>query len=57
MKMRISHVHLKVRDLQRATTFYQRFLGLEVRERIADRYVFMSGGFAELVEKGGRPSS
>ena len=44
MKMRIGHVHLKVRDLERATAFYQRFLALEVRERMADSYVFMSGG-------------
>ncbi len=26
--------------------FYRRFLGLEVRERIGNRYVFMSGGDA-----------
>jgi catechol 2,3-dioxygenase len=44
MKMRIGHAHLKVRDLERATAFYERFLGLEVRERLPDRYVFMSGG-------------
>lgn len=44
MKMRLGHAHLKVRDLERAAAFYQRFLGLEVRERMADSYVFMSGG-------------
>ena len=44
MKARIGHAHLKVKDLDRAAAFYERFLGLRVRERAADRYVFMSGG-------------
>ena len=39
----ISHAHLKVRDLDRAITFYARFFQLELVERVADHYAFMSG--------------
>lgn len=46
MAIEIGHAHLKVRDLDRSVEFYQRFLGMEVRERIGNRYVFMSGGDA-----------
>jgi catechol 2,3-dioxygenase len=47
----LGHIHLKVRDLERAVGFYTRVLGLEVRERLAGRYAFLSGGPAhhELV--------
>lgn len=41
MTTRIGHAHLKVRNLDRAVSFYQRFL--EQRERLGDTYVFMSG--------------
>jgi catechol 2,3-dioxygenase len=41
--MRIGHAHLKVRDLEIATAFYQQTLGLSVRESIGQAYVFMSG--------------
>ncbi len=44
--MKIGHAHLKVRDLDRSVEFYQRFLGLRVRERIGNRYAFMSGSDA-----------
>lgn len=39
----VGHVHLKVRDIERAETFYQTVLGLEVTER-QGRYVFLSWG-------------
>lgn len=42
MKTRIGHAHLKVRDLDRAVDFYERFLGLKLRERAGDRWAFMS---------------
>ena len=41
---RLGHVHLKVRDLDRAEAFYRRFLGLHRTERIGDALVFLSGG-------------
>jgi catechol 2,3-dioxygenase len=43
MNAKIGHAHVKVRDVERATAFYSRFLGLQVRERFGDRFVFMSG--------------
>jgi catechol 2,3-dioxygenase len=41
MSPRIGHAHLKVRDLDRAVSFYERFLGQRVRERVG-RIVFLS---------------
>ncbi len=41
---KIGHAHLKVRDLDRAVAFYERFLKLHVTERVGDQYVFMTGG-------------
>jgi len=41
---KIGHVHLKVRDLDRAVAFYTRFLQLQVVERVGDQYVFLTGG-------------
>lgn len=41
---KIGHAHLKVRDLDRAVAFYERFLKLAVKERVADRYVFLTSG-------------
>lgn len=41
---KIGHAHLKVRDLDRAVAFYERFLKLHVTERVGDHYVFMTGG-------------
>lgn len=41
--MKIGHAHIKVRDLNAAERFYRDALGLKVRERIGDRFVFMSG--------------
>lgn len=41
--MQLGHVHLKVRDLERSVDFYTRFFGLEVTERVGDRFVFLSG--------------
>ncbi|HEX9039114.1 MAG TPA: VOC family protein [Ktedonobacterales bacterium] len=41
---KIGHAHLKVRDLDRAVAFYERFLKFGVKERVADHYVFMTGG-------------
>ena len=41
---KIGHAHLKVRDLDRAVAFYERFLKLRVTERVGDHYAFMTGG-------------
>lgn len=41
---RLGHAHLKVRDLSRAIAFYQRYLNMEITERVDDSLVFMSGG-------------
>jgi catechol 2,3-dioxygenase len=41
---KIGHAHLKVRDLDRAAAFYMRFLKLSETERVADHYVFLTGG-------------
>ncbi|MCC7161084.1 MAG: VOC family protein [Anaerolineae bacterium] len=43
-KTKIGHAHLKVRDLDRATAFYTRYLSLRFVERVGDMYVFLSGG-------------
>jgi len=40
----IGHAHLKVRELDRAIAFYERFLRLHVTERVGDDYVFLTGG-------------
>jgi len=39
----LGHVHLKVRDLERAVAFYRAVLGLEVTERHAE-YAFLTFG-------------
>lgn len=39
----VGHVHLKIRDLNRAIEFYREILGLDVTER-HDRYAFLSFG-------------
>ncbi|GAB4456023.1 MAG: VOC family protein [Armatimonadaceae bacterium] len=44
MTPRIGHVHLKVRDLERAVTFYQDLLDFQVTERVGKQYAFLSGG-------------
>ncbi len=41
--MRIGHVHLKIRDLNRSITFYQNYLGLNVTEQVGDNMAFLSG--------------
>lgn len=43
---RLAHAHLKVRDLDRAITFYTQFLHLHVVEQVGDHYAFLSGGAA-----------
>lgn len=40
---RLGHVNLKVRDPERSARFYRDLLGFDVRERVRDEYVFMSG--------------
>ncbi len=40
--VRLSRVHLKVRDLERAITFYSRFLGLRLVERVGNVFAFMT---------------
>ncbi|MFC4449130.1 VOC family protein [Halorussus aquaticus] len=39
----LGHVHLKVRDVDRAVEFYRDVLGLDVNERVGN-YVFLSWG-------------
>jgi catechol 2,3-dioxygenase len=40
---KISHAHLKVRDLDRAIEFYTRFFSLKLVERVGDHYAFLTG--------------
>ncbi|MGK2907344.1 MAG: VOC family protein [Desulfuromonadales bacterium] len=42
--MKIGHVHLKIRNLQRSIDFYQRYLDMQITEKLADSFVFMSAG-------------
>jgi len=42
--MKIGHIHLKVRDLERSIGFYREYLGLQVTEQLADTLAFMSAG-------------
>lgn len=60
--IRVGHVHLKVADLARASTFYQGVLGFEVTQRYGSQAVFLSsGGYHHHVglntwqSRGGRP--
>lgn len=60
--IRVGHVHLKVADLARATSFYQDVLGFAVTQRYGDQAVFLSsGGYHHHVglntwqSRGGRP--
>lgn len=41
---KIGHAHLKVRDLQRAIEFYQRFLSMNLVEQVGNQYAFLSTG-------------
>lgn len=41
----IGHVQLRVRDLERAILFYQRFLGLRLAERTGKAFAFLSAGY------------
>ena len=42
--MVLSHIHLKVRDLDRAITFYTQVFDLVLVERVGNRYAFLSAG-------------
>ena len=42
--MKIGHVHLKIRNLDKSVVFYQRYLDMKITEQIADTFVFMSAG-------------
>jgi len=41
--MRIGHVHLKIRNLNRSISFYQNYLGLKVTEQLGEGMAFLSG--------------
>lgn len=43
---RLSHVHLRVRSLERAVAFYQDVFGWHATERLGSDFVFLSGGSA-----------
>src|SRR5438067_177970 len=60
--VRIGHVHLKVADLERALSFYQGVLGLEITQRWGRQAAFLSaGGYHHHIglntweSEGGRP--
>lgn len=40
----IGHVHIKVRDLEAATDFYTRFVGLRIAESVGNSLVFLTAG-------------
>jgi len=42
--MKLGHVHLKVRDLQRSVDFYRRHLGLQITEQVGGAFAFLSAG-------------
>ena len=42
--MKIGHIHLKVRDLEKSVVFYRDLFGLQVTEKVGDSFVFMSSG-------------
>lgn len=41
--LKLGHVHLKVRDLERSIKFYQDLLGLKITEKLGN-FVFMTDG-------------
>lgn len=41
--MKLGHVHIKVRNLQRSVDFYTGLFGLELTEQVADRFAFLTG--------------
>jgi catechol 2,3-dioxygenase len=43
-RVKLGHVHLKVRDLDAAEEFYVELLGMQVRERVGGRFSFLSSG-------------
>jgi len=42
--MKIGHVHLKIRDLEKSVNFYRDYLGLQVTEQLGDHFAFLSAG-------------
>lgn len=41
--MKLGHIHIKIRDLERSLSFYTNLFDLEVTERIDDRFAFLTG--------------
>ena len=41
--MKLGHVHLKVKELERSVAFYTDMFDLEVTERLGDRFAFLTG--------------
>ncbi|HEY3288993.1 MAG TPA: VOC family protein, partial [Anaerolineae bacterium] len=41
-KPRLSHIQIKVRNLDESIEFYKRYLGMNLIERIGDQYAFLS---------------
>jgi phospholipase/carboxylesterase len=42
---RLSHIQLKVRDLDRSIVFYKKYLGLNLTERVGKVFAFLSSGY------------
>jgi len=42
--MKLGHVHLKVRNLERSLEFYRTYFGMEVSERTGKGFAFLSAG-------------
>ncbi|HKL27411.1 MAG TPA: VOC family protein [Desulfuromonadales bacterium] len=42
--MKIGHVHLKVRNLDGAIAFYQRYFDMKVTEQVGSAFAFLSAG-------------
>lgn len=42
--MKIGHVHLKIRNLNKSIAFYQKYLDMKVSEQVGKTFAFLSAG-------------